>query len=111
MSKTKQATADEIDPAGETIVLYYTGPRVIYDVPARDLHGGDLGRAAYVRGHLATDWTVAGATDPGPATPAQLANLADELIASGAYSREAPPDAAVDPIPNEPAAPAEAPEA
>lgn len=111
MSKTKQATVDEIDPAGESTVVYYTGPGVTYDVPTRDLHGGDLARVAYVRAHLATDWTVEGATDPGSATPTQLADLADELVASGAYSREAPSDATDQPIFIEPAAPAEAPEA
>lgn len=94
MAKTKE-TPDAIDPAGEDVVIYFAGDKVIAGVPARDLSGGDLARLAYVRAHHATDWTSRGEAGnapalPSPATAHQLAKLADELVDSGVYRRTRP---------------------
>lgn len=125
-------TADEpvaidpvaIDPRGEDVVLFYTGPGIARDIPGRDLHGGDLARAAYVRAFRALE----GASRPEPATADELAALVDELLESGNYSRTKPEaeseaESEADPVtpgeapvtgstePTAPVTPAEAPEA
>ncbi len=90
MTRTK-TTEDAIDPAGEDTVLHYVGPDVVGGIPARDLHGNDLARAAYVRAHRAIDWDHRdkrgnGPALPEPATQDELAALVDELVDSGAYA-------------------------
>lgn len=106
-----------IDPTGEDVVVFYSGEGVVRGVPARDLTGGDLARTAYERAHSEIPWEVRdddGNAPPLPkrATAAQLAKLADELVASGVYRRTKPDSApAIDTSTNEPAAPAETPEA
>lgn len=113
MAKKPTDAPDElaIDPAGEETVLYYAGAGVVSGVPARDLHGNDLARVAYVRAHRATDWDQRdkdgnGPALPKPATQAELAKLVDELVESGAYSREVP-RGNDSPTTEEPAPPAE----
>jgi len=101
MSKTSTAPAG-IDPRGEEIVLRYGGAGFIEGIPARDLHGGDLNRVAYVRTFRAAHDVLeterrAWAADPsgpepelrapGIATAAELEAIAAELEASGIYSR------------------------
>lgn len=105
MSKTTK----DIDPQSDETVVFYTGDKVVPAVPARDLHGGDLARIAYVRSHQATDWDArdeAGnpPSTPRPATAHALAKLADELVDTGAY-RHTKPDKPVSI--EEPAAPVE----
>ncbi len=91
-----------IDPRGEEIVLDYGGTGFVEGIPARDLHGGDLNRVAYVRKFRAAHDVLeterrAWAADPsGPepelrspgfATADELEAIATELSASGIYSR------------------------
>lgn len=113
-NRTKAPDPVEIDPAGEDTVVTYVGPAVVAGIPARDLHGNDLARALYVRAHRATDWDKRDADGNGPALPkpatqAQLAALVDELVESGAYSRDVPrgTDETTQTTTDEPAAPAE----
>lgn len=80
-------TLKPIDPQSDAIVLIHNGGPVPGDVPARDLHGGDLARIAYVRAHLDLE-----EGRPKPATPKQLDALATELIASGAFDAESIPE-------------------
>ena len=102
MPKSKSA---EIDPRSEAPVLAYTGPGSVAHVPARDLHGGDLNRIAYVRAHQAIDWDLPDAQQPPEiATARTLDALVDELEATGFYSRAVPDQPATT---DEPAAPAE----
>jgi hypothetical protein len=96
MPKAKEPQA--IDPRGEDVVLFYVGPGVIHNIPARDLHGGDLNRAVYVRAHAAVVWEHEGAAVPSRiAGPDALAALAETLVNSGAYSRNEPADPAEEP--------------
>jgi hypothetical protein len=115
-------TGPGIDPrSGEIAIYYVEGEPVPGEVPARDLNGGDLDRIAYQRA-----WRAADGERPGPISPEDLAVIADELVASGAFSRDLPrgtleedPDALPDgeaPAPDEspttePVTPAEEPEA
>lgn len=104
--------ASPIDPRSDAIVLFYNGGPTPRDVPARDLHGGDLARILYARAHLDLE-----AGRPKPATPAQLAGLATELSGFGSWAREAAPiapalvlvkgDTLTEPVPEAPAPPAE----
>lgn len=108
MPKTKAPDPVAIDPRSDETVLAYVGPTVVAHVPARDLHGGDIARIAYVRAHQATDWDARDEDGNPPARPSlatadELASLADELVASGAYTRDVPRD---DEATDEPAAPA-----
>ncbi len=80
-----------IDPRSDAIVLFYNGGPTPRDVPARDLHGGDLARILYVRAHVDLE-----KGRPVPATPAQLEALATDLSSSGSWAREAGP---IDPPP------------
>lgn len=86
-------------------VLFYTGGPVYGDAPARDLTAGDL---AYL-------WRVAslresGGEPVGYAEPAHLEALAEQLVATGAFTTaaadEVPRETIADPAPEEPAAPA-----
>lgn len=103
MSKAKTPA---IDPQSEAIILDYVGPGTTGELPARDLHGGDLARAAYVRRLQAA--TDADAPRPDPADAhGDIDALADELVATGIYARSATAAESTIP-PAEPATEAEA---
>ena len=72
--------ASLIDPRSAAVVLFYDGGPTPRDVPARDLHGGDLARIAYVRAHVGLE-----RGRPAPATSARLEALAAQLVTSGAF--------------------------
>jgi hypothetical protein len=86
--------ASLIDPRSAAVVLFYGGGPTPRDVPARDLHGGDLARALYVRAHVDLE-----AGRPAPATSDQLVALAAELVASGSFrtTPEAPAEPGKEP--------------
>ncbi len=99
--------ASLIDPRSDAVVLFYTGGPTPRDVPARDLHGGDLARILYVRAHVDLE-----AGRPKPATPAELEALATDLSATGSWAREmpatdAPVETIIEPNPEAPVDPAE----
>jgi hypothetical protein len=98
--------ASPIDPRSDAIVLFYNGGPTPRDVPARDLHGGDLARVLYVRAHVNLE-----TGRPKPATPAQLEALATELSGFGSWTRQAEPVEETPivevPTPEAPAPPAE----
>ena len=73
-------TTFTIDPTSEAIVLTFAGGATADDVPARDLHGGDLARIAYGRALWA-----APTIRPGPASQAALAAVLSDLVATGAF--------------------------
>jgi hypothetical protein len=75
-----------IDPRSNATVLFYNGGPAPRDVPARDLHGGDLARILYVRAHV----ELAGGR-PKAARPEELEELATTLSASGGWAREVGP--------------------
>jgi hypothetical protein len=75
--------ASPIDPRSDAIVLFYNGGPTPRDVPARDLHGGDLARIAYVRAHVGLE-----KGRPATATPAQLEALATQLVGLGSFLTE-----------------------
>lgn len=83
--------ASPIDPRSDALVLFYNGGPTPRDVPARDLHGGDLARILYARAHIGLE-----RGQPKPATPAQLEALATDLSSTGSWAREAGP---IDPLP------------
>ena len=83
--------ASPIDRRSDAIVLFYNGGPTPRDVPARDLHGGDLARIAYARAH------VDAVGQPRQPTPKQLVELAGDLVALGSF--------ATAPIPEAPALP------
>jgi hypothetical protein len=93
----------EIDPAGQEVVLEYVGPGHVGDVPARDLDGGDVARIAWVRAHRAVEWEREGAADPPQPTPKQVGKLAADLVETGVYIHATKT--------TKPATPAETPEA
>jgi hypothetical protein len=102
-----------IDPRSADVVLFYNGGPRPRDVPARDLHGGDLARILYVRAHVDLE-----GGRPKPATSAQLDDLATELSNLGSWFREAdfgePPvpvegETLTEPIREEPAEPGKEP--
>ena len=66
--------ASPIDRRSDAIVLFYNGGPTPRDVPARDLHGGDLARIAYARAH------VDAVGQPKQPTPKQLVELAGDLV-------------------------------
>jgi len=72
--------ASPIDPRSDAIVLFYVEGPTPRDVPARDLHGGDLARVLYVRAHVGLE-----SGRPMPATPAELEALTAGLVASGSF--------------------------
>ena len=74
--------ASPIDRRSDATVLFYNGGPTPRDVPARDLHGGDLARIAYARAH------VDAVGQPKQPTPKQLEALATELSSTGTWSRE-----------------------
>ena len=88
----KPDPAAPIDPRSDALVLFYSGGPTPRDVPARDLHGGDLSRIAYARAHLDL---VEGL--PSAPTPRQLVELAAELLASGSFVTEPTPQAPAEP--------------
>ena len=102
--------ASPIDPRSDALVLFYNGGPTPRDVPARDLHGGDLARILYARAHVGLE-----KGQPAPATPAQLEALATELSGFGSWAREAAPisppsvpvkgDTLTEPTPETPAEP------
>ena len=79
--------ASPIDRRSDAIVLFYNGGPTPRDVPARDLHGGDLARIAYARAH------VDAVGQPKQPTPKQLADLAGELVALGSFVTAPIPEA------------------
>ena len=79
--------ASPIDRRSDAIVLFYNGGPTPRDVPARDLHGGDLARIAYARAH------VDAVGQPKQPTPKQLAELAAELVGLGSFLTEPIPEA------------------
>lgn len=86
-------------------VLFYTGGPVYGDAPARDLTAGDL---AYLCRVAALH--VSGGDPVGRATGEDLAALAVELVATGAFTTSAPdvpPEPIDDPATAEPAGPAD----
>jgi len=108
--KTSDAPASGISLASSEPVLFYTGGPIYSDAPARDLTAADL---AYL-------WLVAalresGGEPVGYAEPAHLEALAEQLVASGAFTvkqlkapaEPAAPDTPVEAT-EEPAGPAEA---
>lgn len=80
--------ASPIDRRSDAIVLFYNGGPTPRDVPARDLHGGDLARVLYARAHVDLE-----KGRPKPATAEQLATFAAELVASGSFLTEPIPEA------------------
>lgn len=88
----------KIDPQSGDPILFYAGGRTT--APARDLSGHDLARIVYVRALAAVKAARSNAVAPGetreptkrpgPADYATLAALADELVATGAFTREGP---------------------
>lgn len=112
MSKSRSTAPGGIDPRSATVLLLYAGGPTPSGVPHRDLHGGDLGRIAYLRAlreledgrsYLADAPEV---HSPGPASAETIAALYAELVGSGAFVPAEPAN------PEEPAGtPAEEPEA
>jgi hypothetical protein len=104
--------ASSIDPRSADVVLFYNGGPRPRDVPARDLHGGDLARILYIRAHIDLE-----SGRPKPATAAELEALATELSSLGSFWREGAEiepspvlvegDVLTEPIPEAPAPPAE----
>ncbi len=91
-----------IDPRSDELVLVFTGATAPSDVPARDLHGGDLARIAYVRQTTA----LAATPPPHPPPTTPRAALPTERSNLGACPRPRPPRAPAQP-PQPPAPPAE----
>ena len=119
MSVSKTTPKSAIDAQSDEPVLEYVGPGTIRDVPAADLHGGELARVAYARAlpdahaeweqsEVAEDGTRAAFVQP-KVTGSHLRALADELVASGLYRLIHKSHAAEAP-PTEPATPAATPE-
>ena len=79
--------ASPIDRRSDAIVLFYNGGPTPRDVPARDLHGGDLARIAYARAH------VDAVGQPKQPTPKQLVELAGDLVALGSFVTAITPEA------------------
>jgi hypothetical protein len=99
-AESQEAARAAIDAASPAIALFYTGGPVFGDAPARDLTGADLVRLIRIAGLRAS-----GGEPVKPATPAQLADMAAALEASGAFSREPVNDRGSEP--EAPASPAE----
>lgn len=70
--------------ADEPVLEYIEGQTAPRGVPARDLNGGDLARLAMVELLTAADHQAEDFQRP-EATPADAANVADALVASGAF--------------------------
>lgn len=102
------AKATGLDPSGAEVVLLHVG-RKHGELPARDLTGSDLNQLAYQRA-LRQD---PARRPPDFADAGTLGVIAAELVAGGFYSY-VPRETTADPeptTPDEPATPAEAPEA
>ena len=81
-----------IDPLSDESVLFHNGGQAPRDVPARDLHGGDLNRIVYQRKLWAAQDALTPGEEierPGIATAAELEDLATELSSTGSWARQA----------------------
>jgi hypothetical protein len=105
------ARRSPIDPSSDEVVLEYVeGSRAPRDVPARDLHGGDLARLVYVdalRSRREDPEIEADDVRPEIATAGELRTLAGTLIATGAFTYADPatpaPAETTTPAPADPA--------
>lgn len=108
--KPAKLAPGEIDPMSAAIVLAYVeGAATPEFVAAADLHGGDLAKLAYQRALqdaianrqvlVAPGETLPEPTRPERATPAELAALAAELVATGAFTYASPPTEPTTPAP------------
>jgi hypothetical protein len=105
MPKSKPATtpSHEIDLSSSDEVLFHTGGPIYGNAPARHLTAGDL---AYL--HRVNALFESGGDPVKPATPAALAKLAQELVASGAFTFVIPRETIVDPVTESPDGPVNA---
>lgn len=92
---TKRKTKPVSTPAfasAEPVVFHQADMPLAADVPARHLNAADLEYVARVRALQAS-----GGQPVPQATEDEIAALADELVASGAFSRTPPPEPPADP--------------
>lgn len=95
-----QSKTARIDPTSGDVVLAYAGGRVPPNVPARDLNGVDIARIAYRRALNDIHRSRSNRIEPGetrkpierPGEPdyEALVAIADELLASGAFTNPTP---------------------
>jgi hypothetical protein len=96
MAKKKQPDPEITPPlvfeSSDPVIFHVPDSSARNDVPARDFNHADLEYLARVRALQAS-----GGEPVTPATLDELEALADELVASGSFSRTPPPEPPADP--------------